>query len=82
MNPKVLDVEPTDDYQLIVTFANGEKKKMDISPYLEKGVFRELKKINYFKRVCVSFGSVAWPNEQDLSYDTLYLCGKKLNRDN
>lgn len=79
MNPKVLNVEPTDDHQLIVTFENGEKKKMDISPYLEKGVFRELKEINYFKRVAVSFGSIMWPHEQDLSYDTLYLCGKDLN---
>ncbi len=79
MNPKVLNVEPTDDYQLVVTFENGEKKKVDISPYLEKGVFRELKKVNYFKRVSVSFGSVMWPNEQDLSYDTLYRCGKTLS---
>ena len=79
MNPKVLNVEPTDDYQLIVTFANGEKKKMDISPYLEKGIFCELKEIDYFKRVSVSFGSVMWPHEQDLSYDTLYLCGETLN---
>jgi len=79
MNPRVLNVEPTEDYQLVVTFVNGERKKVDIAPYLEKGVFRELKKINYFKRVAVSFGSVMWPNEQDLSYDTLYLCGKTLN---
>lgn len=78
MNPKVLDVRPTDDYQLIVTFVNGERKKMDVSPYLERGVFRELKKIHYFKRVCVSSGSVVWPNEQDLSYDTLYLRGEKI----
>ncbi len=79
MNPKVTNVEPTNDFQLIVTFSNGEKKKMDISPYLEKGVFRELKDLSYFKRVDVFFGSVAWPHEQDLSYDTLYICGKNLN---
>ena len=79
MNAKVLNVEPTDDHHLIVTFINGERKKVDISPYLEKGVFRELKRINYFKRVSVSFGSVVWPHEQDLSYDTLYLCGQPLN---
>ncbi len=78
MNPKVLNVEPTDDYQLILTFSNGERKIMDISPYLDKGVFQELKELNYFKRVEISFGSVMWPHEQDLSYDTLYLCGKNL----
>ena len=79
MNPKVSSVEPTDDYQLVVTFDNGEKKKVDVSPYLDKGVFRELKDKNYFSRVTVSFGSVMWPHEQDLSYDTLYLSGQNLN---
>ena len=79
MNPKVQHVEATDDYQLIVTFDNGEKKKVDVSTYLEKGVFQELKEINYFKRVVVSFGSVMWPHEQDLSNDTLYLTGTSLH---
>jgi len=79
MNPTVQLVEATDDYQLVVTFDNGERKKVDISTYLDKGVFRELRKLNYFKRVSVSFGSVIWPHEQDLSYDTLYLSGKNLD---
>jgi len=79
MNPKVQHVEATDGYQLVVTFDNGERKKVDITTYLDKGVFQELREINYFKRVSVSFGSVIWPHEQDLSHDTLYLTGKNLN---
>ena len=52
------------------------KKIVDMNPYLNKGVLKEL---NYFKRVTVSFGSVVWAHEQDLSYDTLYLTGRALD---
>ena len=44
-----------------------------VKPYLEHGVFKELKDQRYFKRVGVAFGTVQWPNEQDISPETLYL---------
>ena len=75
MNPIVLSVEARDDFKLIITFENGEKKIFDVAPFLDKGVFTELKNINYFKQAKVSFGSVEWPHEQDFSKDTLYLMG-------
>jgi hypothetical protein len=75
MNPSVVSVQPTDDYKLIVSFDNRDTKLFDVSPYLDKGIFQELKDVSYFKRVSVAFGSVEWPNEQDFSYDTLYLLG-------
>ena len=40
-----------------------------------KGVFTELKDEAYFRQARVAFGAVSWPNEQDLSHDTLYLLG-------
>jgi len=40
---------------------------------LDKGIFNELKDINYFKQVKVAFGAIEWPHEQDFSKDTLYL---------
>lgn len=76
MSPSVVSVQPTDDYKLIVSFDNSDIKLFDVSPYLDKGIFQELKDVSYFKRVSVAFGSVEWPNEQDFSYDTLYLLGK------
>lgn len=79
MNPHVTAVEPVDNYALIVHFENNEIKRFDVEPYLDKGIFQELKDINYFKRVAVAFGSVEWPHEQDFSYDTLYLLGETVN---
>lgn len=76
MNPKVLKVQVLDNYRLWVQFENSEVRIVDISPFLEKGIFRELKNQGYFSQVRVVAGAVQWPNEQDLSHDTLYLLGK------
>lgn len=73
MNPSVLNVEPENDYKLAITFDNGEKRIFDVTPFLNKGIFSELKNINYFRRVKFAFGSIEWPHEQDFSKDTLYL---------
>ena len=79
MNPKVSAVHAKDDHTLLVTFEGGEERLFDVKPYLEKGVFRELQDLKYFKRVKVLWGAIAWPNEQDLSHDTLYLLGKPVS---
>ena len=44
-----------------------------MTPYLDKGVFRALRDSADFAQVQVVDGSVEWPGEIDLSYDTLYL---------
>ncbi len=73
MNPRVKTVKPTDDYQLILEFTNGECGIYDCKPLLDFGVFRELQDINYFKQVTIIDGTVTWVNEQDICPDTLYL---------
>lgn len=73
MNPYVKSVRPQDDYCLLLTFENGEKRIFDLKPYLDKGVFTRLKNAALFKTARVVSGSVEWIGEIDLSYDTLYL---------
>jgi hypothetical protein len=73
MNPYVKSVRPQEDYRLLLTFENGEKRIFDLKPYLDKGVFVRLKDIALFKTARVVSGSVEWHGEIDLSYDTLYL---------
>jgi len=75
MNPYVETAEPMENYKLKVRFDNGEIKEFDVGPFLDKGIFVELKDEEYFTQVSVAFGSVQWPNEQDFSNDTLYLLG-------
>lgn len=76
MNPSVRSVKPQENYCLLLTFENGEKRIFDLNPYLEKPVFRQLKNIALFKTARVVSGSVEWQGEVDLSYDTLYLESK------
>jgi hypothetical protein len=73
ISPKVLNVQPLENYQLKLTFDNAEIRIFDVTPYLEKGIFTELKDPNYFRQVKLFFGGIQWPNEQDFSRDTLYL---------
>jgi hypothetical protein len=70
--PLVINVIANNDYTLTITFSNGEVGRFDVSPYLGKGVFQELKDLSYFKQVKVAMGAVQWPHQQDFCLDTLY----------
>ena len=68
----VKDVKVMDNYKLILTFENNEKKLFDMIPYLELGVFKTLKNENLFKTVKVSFDTIEWSNGADIDPETLY----------
>ena len=72
MNPRVKTVRPNPDYTLILFFDNGEIRWFDVTPYLEKGIFQELREMRNFNSVKVFLGSVRWRGCQDLCPDTLY----------
>lgn len=73
MNPRVISVEPKDNFHLLLTFENEEKKIFDVNPYLDKGIFKELKTEAMFCSVRVDNGTVTWSNEADFCPDTLYI---------
>ena len=78
MNPHVKAVRPLNDYELDVSFENGESRRFDVKPYLGRGVFVRLRELALFRHVRVLAGSIEWPGGLDLSYDTLYLDGQPL----
>jgi hypothetical protein len=67
----VKTVKPLADYQLYVEIENGQQGVFDVKPYLDVGVFRELKNIHYFNQVDILFGAITWPHEQDIAPETL-----------
>jgi len=67
----VKTVRPLPDYRIYVEIEDGRKGVFDLKPYLDHGVFRELKDIHYFNQVGILFGAVTWPNEQDIAPETL-----------
>jgi len=68
---KVISVDPMDNYKLEVELSNGKKGVFDVSPYIDKGVFVELKDLRYFRSVRPAYGGVMWPHEQDFSPETI-----------
>lgn len=73
MYPRVKKVKAEDDFRLRLTFNNGKTKIFNMTPYLNFGIFSELKNKTYFKKVKPFHGSIIWPHGQDICPDTLYI---------
>ncbi len=67
----VKKVKPLDNYCLLLTFENSEQRIFDVSPYLDTGIFSELKG-NLFFSVVVDYDTVSWANGADLDPEVLY----------
>ena len=68
----VTKVEPLNDYKLLLTFENNEKRIFDVNPYLNIGRYSDLKNSNLFKSVRISFDTIQWNNEIDFDPEFLY----------
>jgi len=68
---KIIEAIPHDKYSLTVRLDNGKSGSFDVSPFLNKGIFQELKDIRYFEQVHVRGRSIFWPNDQDFCADTI-----------
>jgi hypothetical protein len=64
MHWDVTKVEPLPDYRIYVELLDGRKGTFDLKPYLDHGVFRELREVAYFNQVGTLLGAVTWPHEQ------------------
>lgn len=72
MYVSVKNVRPLSDFKLAITFENGAEKLFDAKPYLENGIFRELKDEKLFNSVHVSFDTIEWDNGADLDPELLF----------
>ncbi|MHC1683008.1 MAG: DUF2442 domain-containing protein [Clostridiaceae bacterium] len=68
----VKKVKPLDGYKLLLTFENDEVRLFDMNPYLEKGIFKELKDKSMFNSVKICFDTIEWKNEADMDPEMLY----------
>jgi len=51
-------VKPLDNYKLFLIFENDEQRIFDMSSYMEKGIFTELKDQNIFKSVRINYDTI------------------------
>lgn len=84
---RIIGVIPNNDYTLIISFDNGEKRLYDVNPLLKKGtVFEPLTDIETFRRVyvddthCIAWdidpnidSNNVWNNKVDLCPDGCYI---------
>lgn len=79
---KVKEVEPLQNYVLLVTFENGVKKYYDLNPLLKKWkVFCDLINISgLYNNVKVDAGGygISWNDNIDLSSNELWENGKEV----
>ena len=72
MTPHITRAEPYGDHTIAITFENGELRLFDFKPYLDTPVFAPLVDLDLFQQVRIVHGSLEWPGERDLAYDSLY----------
>ena len=72
LGPRVKDVVPTDNFELLLTFNTGEKKIFDAKTLFQYPMYAPLKNIAFFKLVKADDMCVYWNDEIDICPDELY----------
>jgi hypothetical protein len=68
----VIKVEILANNILFLEFENGQKRKFDMTPYLEKKPFDKLKGSPLFGKAQIAYGTVVWPGNIDIDPETLW----------
>lgn len=69
---RVSAVTAAPNFELLISFTNGECRRFDMRPYLKFPVFRCLENEGLFSLAHVDYGTVVWPGEIDIAPETLY----------
>lgn len=68
----VKNVIAKEDYTLLITFADGEKKLYNARPLLEKSIYSQLKNLAFFMGAKADCGTVVWNDDIDIAPEHLY----------
>jgi hypothetical protein len=74
LQPKILKVEPVQEYTLRLEYETGEQKLFDVSPYISGDWYGQLRDAAYFRTVRIIPGGsgIEWANGQDIAPHELY----------
>jgi len=72
MWPDVIEVRTQPGYLLDLVFANGERRRFDMTPYLHFPALRRLENPGFFSLARAEYGTVVWPGNIDMAPETLY----------
>lgn len=68
---KIIKAIPLADFKIEVLTSSGLAGIFDMKPYLKGSAFKQLLNEDYFKQVKPLHLGIAWPDEQDISSDTV-----------
>ena len=80
MTPDAVAVETLENYELQVTFADGECRRFSMLPFLSYPAYKPLSEPGRFRMARIENGTVAWGEDMDISPDTLYIAGQRVAR--
>ena len=66
------EVQYLHDYEVLITFSNGEKRVYDGQEDITQGVFTQLRNKALFARARIERGTVVWNDELDIAPEALY----------
>lgn len=72
LEPTPKDVIAIDDYKLIITFNNGEKRIYDMKENLKFKFYEKLKNKEVFKNVKIDGINIQWITGEDIAPEELY----------
>jgi len=75
-SPDIKEARIINDYNILISFENGEQKVFDLKPYLDYPVFQALKNKDQLNAFQIVDGTIEWDCGADLSPDTFYLESK------
>lgn len=68
----VKEVTARDDYTLLITFADGQKRRYNARPLLEQPVYSPLKNLEFFMSAKADGDTVTWNDDIDIAPEHLY----------
>lgn len=72
---RLVDVDYIKDYELLITFSDGNRKRVDLKPYLTGEVFGVLLDKNEFIQYGLTRTTIEWAIGADLAPEFLYEIG-------
>ena len=70
---RVKSATPKEGFLMEIVFETGEKRTVDLTPYLQGPIFKPLRDDpEAFKRVMIAGGTLAWESGGDIDPDVLY----------
>ncbi len=69
---EVVRVEADRNYGLVLEFENGERRRFDMTPYLDQKPWIRIRPQHLLQQAFVENGTVVWPGNIDIAPETLY----------